>query len=114
MNTTDDTNISEDQESYKDSPDNDSGKTQTQIDKEEHDTLVKAEVSAPISESQVEPGREVVDGNGLRQTLDVEPTRPDIIVDKDASTQHAREVQERQLTKLNTNSKTGEHDTGTE
>jgi hypothetical protein len=120
MNTTDNTNISADDELHKDSPNNDNGKTQAQIDREERARLVKAEVSAPVSESQVQPGQEVVDGNGRRDTPTVEPTRPDILVDKEAVTQskvdrldqeqrdHAHAVQDKQNKKLNQNTKPGE------
>lgn len=118
MNTTDNTNISAEQENHVNNPNNDSGKTQEQLDKEEHDRLVKAEVSAPISESQVQAGQEVVDGNGRRDTPDVEPTRPDIIVDKDAVTQskvdaldaqqqHGKDVQDKENAKLHQNTKPG-------
>lgn len=103
----------------------DNGKTQAEIDRDNNvnqstDDLVKAEVSAPISESQVQPGREVVDGNGLRETPNVEPVRPDVIVDKDIVTQskldalddkereHARRVQSEQAAKLNQNTRPSE------
>lgn len=105
MTTDNSTPISEDEANHKDTPDNDNGKTQTQIDREERDALVKAEVPAPISESQVEPGREVVDGNGRRDTEDVVPNRPDVIHDPNADTQHAREVQAKEEAKLRGNNK---------
>lgn len=119
MMTTDNSQpISEDEANHVDNPGNDNGKTQTQIDQESKADLVQAEVSAPVSESQVQPGREVVDGNGLRETPDVEPTRPDVIVNPDAVTQskvdaldvqqeHGKRVQDEQNAKLNQNTKPG-------
>jgi hypothetical protein len=111
--------ISEEEANHKDQK-SDNGKTQAQIDAEDHERLVKAEVAAPVSESQVQPGQELVDGNGRRDTPTVEPTRPDILVDKEAVTQskvdrldqeqrdHAQAVQDKQNKKLNQNTKPGE------
>lgn len=110
--------ISADEEAHKDSPNDDNGKTQQQIDQENRDALVKTQVSAPISESQVQPGREVVDGNGQRDTEPVEATRPDTIVDENIVTQakldaideqqaHGKRVQDKQNKKLNKNTKPG-------
>jgi hypothetical protein len=86
--------------------------TQEEIDRQEHDKIVKAETAYPISESQVEPGREAVDGNGQRDFPEKELVRTDVIVDENADTQaaqerHAKEVQDKENAKLNTNSKPG-------
>lgn len=71
MTTQNSGSISEDDFNHKDNPDNDNGKTQTQIDQEQD--LVKAEVSAPISESQVQPGREVQDKQNAKLNQNTKP-----------------------------------------
>src|ERR1700751_3483833 len=88
-------------------------------DNQSNDELVQAETAYPVSESQVQPGREAVDGNGQRDLPPVDLVRPDIIVNKDAVTQskvdnldeqqrqHAQEVQDKQNAKLNQNTKPG-------
>jgi hypothetical protein len=117
MTTENSGGISDEEFNYKDQPDNDNGKTQAQIDREERARLLKTEVGAPDSESQVQAGQEVVDGNSRRDTEEVEKVRPDILVDKNADTQakadqqqrdYAKAVQDKQNAKLNANSKPGE------
>src|SRR6476661_11012116 len=104
MNTTDNSTIPESQE------ENHGQITQAQLDAQDKDELVKAEVGTPISESQVQPGSELVDGKGRRDTEQVDNQRPDILVDKDAVTQskidamteqdHAKRVEDKERTKL--------------
>lgn len=97
MNTTDNTNVQPENDDQAEQmrvhseTGNDPNKTE---DEQRPEDLVQAEVSAPISESQVQPGREAVDGNGRRDLEEREIARPDIVVNPDADTQAKAERQQ--------------------
>lgn len=92
MNTTEDTNISEQEANHIDSPDNDNGKTQQQIDSE-HADVVQAKTAQPTSESDIQPGREAVDGNGQREIPDYGSVQAGTVLTDNATTEHAKHVQ---------------------
>lgn len=110
MNTTDDTNISEQEANHIDSPDNDNGKTQEQIN-EEHGDVVRGTATPPKSESDVIQGREAVDGNGQRDIPDYGSVPAATVLTDDAASEqvrHIQSVQDKENAKLNHNSKKGE------
>lgn len=107
MNTTDDTNMTEEQENHIDSPDNDNGKTQQQINAEQGD-VVRAKVTPPASESDIEPGREAVDGNGQRDIPDYGSVPAGTVLTNEAAdnqAKHVQSVQDKQRAKLGMNGK---------
>lgn len=110
MNTTEDTNISEQEANRIDNPNDDNGKTQEQINAE-HGDVARATVTPPTSESDIKPGREAVDGNGQREIPDYGSVPAATVLTDDAAAEQARHVQsvqDKQNAKLNPNSRNGE------